>query len=627
MRRIKETRRGDFSGPVQRARHDARRHHRNVSCDSGAHSPPPPRLRTTARHSTTSGSLRLRRLRHDGGARGRGSASAASGRGAALRRERSALDSATRQVAARRRSRDRRASCSTSRRSTASAASCCAKSPAATASRRRRWRATSSKPTCLPPKTSLSTPAMEALAIVAHLQPVTRSEIESIRGVNSDSVVSTLLDRGLIAEAGTQRRRRAADAVQDDAVLFGIVWTAIARRSARARAGTRASARVRSWRRKSRSNRCASGCTCTSPAATQRRSQHAKATGCSRDASLLDESAQLSHDGDRRRGARSVRAASARGRPRSVRDPHAVSDQSRQRRSEDLRTARCSFLKTISPSRRAAACASSTRISARTERAIAARASARSAARSRAALAGIEPERLSRLENSAGAGNLGRRHARGAWRNRCDVSSIRSWRSVSIPRTRGLRAMRSTPSEGVDRFVEEAEREIGLDRLVMFHFNDTASALGAGRDRHWHIGEGRIGFEGFRALLAHPELREKTAILETPGSDEDDLRNMQTILAIQKGARQIKTGGLERRPFSVSTVVPRRREGAAGAGSTRGRAPSRLGWIFSRRSTSLMSETSGAVADWIAEHLKPLDGCGNLQSLYSGDSNLSTVYR
>lgn len=54
----------------------------------------------------------------------------------------------------------------------------------------------------LPPKTTLSTPALEALAVIAHLQPVTRSEIESIRGVNSDSVVSTLLDRGLIAEAG-----------------------------------------------------------------------------------------------------------------------------------------------------------------------------------------------------------------------------------------------------------------------------------------------------------------------------------------------------------------------------------------------------------------------------------------
>lgn len=54
----------------------------------------------------------------------------------------------------------------------------------------------------LPPKNNLSTPALETLAIVAYMQPVTKGEIESIRGVASDSVVSTLLDRGLIFEAG-----------------------------------------------------------------------------------------------------------------------------------------------------------------------------------------------------------------------------------------------------------------------------------------------------------------------------------------------------------------------------------------------------------------------------------------
>ena len=54
----------------------------------------------------------------------------------------------------------------------------------------------------LPPKSTLSAPALETLAIVAYMQPVTKSEIESIRGVASDSVVSTLLDRNLICEAG-----------------------------------------------------------------------------------------------------------------------------------------------------------------------------------------------------------------------------------------------------------------------------------------------------------------------------------------------------------------------------------------------------------------------------------------
>jgi len=54
----------------------------------------------------------------------------------------------------------------------------------------------------LPAKTNLSGPAMETLAIVAYLQPTTKGEIEAIRGVNVDSVVSTLIDRRFIFEAG-----------------------------------------------------------------------------------------------------------------------------------------------------------------------------------------------------------------------------------------------------------------------------------------------------------------------------------------------------------------------------------------------------------------------------------------
>jgi segregation and condensation protein B len=54
----------------------------------------------------------------------------------------------------------------------------------------------------LPPKTNLSTAAMETLAIVAYLEPVTKAEIEAVRGVNVDSVVNTLVDRRFICEAG-----------------------------------------------------------------------------------------------------------------------------------------------------------------------------------------------------------------------------------------------------------------------------------------------------------------------------------------------------------------------------------------------------------------------------------------
>lgn len=48
----------------------------------------------------------------------------------------------------------------------------------------------------------LSQPALETLAIIAYRQPITRAEIESIRGVAVDGVVQTLLERGLISITG-----------------------------------------------------------------------------------------------------------------------------------------------------------------------------------------------------------------------------------------------------------------------------------------------------------------------------------------------------------------------------------------------------------------------------------------
>jgi segregation and condensation protein B len=53
------------------------------------------------------------------------------------------------------------------------------------------------------PRTPALTPAQaETLAIVAYLQPVSRPEIARIRGVNAESAASTLLERGLVEEAG-----------------------------------------------------------------------------------------------------------------------------------------------------------------------------------------------------------------------------------------------------------------------------------------------------------------------------------------------------------------------------------------------------------------------------------------
>lgn len=49
----------------------------------------------------------------------------------------------------------------------------------------------------------LSQAALETLAVVAYLQPVTRAQVASVRGVNSDSPISSLVEKGLVREVGT----------------------------------------------------------------------------------------------------------------------------------------------------------------------------------------------------------------------------------------------------------------------------------------------------------------------------------------------------------------------------------------------------------------------------------------
>ena len=49
---------------------------------------------------------------------------------------------------------------------------------------------------------SLSQAALEALAVVAYHQPTTRQSVNAVRGVNSEAVLSSLLEKGLVREVG-----------------------------------------------------------------------------------------------------------------------------------------------------------------------------------------------------------------------------------------------------------------------------------------------------------------------------------------------------------------------------------------------------------------------------------------
>ena len=54
----------------------------------------------------------------------------------------------------------------------------------------------------LPMTAKLTTAAMETLAVIAYRQPITRSQIEAVRGVNSDRALASLIQHGLVSEVG-----------------------------------------------------------------------------------------------------------------------------------------------------------------------------------------------------------------------------------------------------------------------------------------------------------------------------------------------------------------------------------------------------------------------------------------
>jgi len=72
---------------------------------------------------------------------------------------------------------------------------------------------------------------------------------------------------------------------------------------------------------------------------------------------------------------------------------------------------------------------------------------------------------------------------------------------------------------GIAHTLGDFERLIGFDRLALVHANDSRRELGSNVDRHANIGDGEIGVEGFRLLLADERLRALPWLLEVPGAE------------------------------------------------------------------------------------------------------------
>jgi deoxyribonuclease-4 len=90
-----------------------------------------------------------------------------------------------------------------------------------------------------------------------------------------------------------------------------------------------------------------------------------------------------------------------------------------------------------------------------------------------------------------------------------------------------------TSRKGTDKFISEIEKYLGLDALKLIHVNDSRKPLGAGVDRHEHIGKGFIGTRGFTNLFSDRRIVRVPMILETPKRKEgDDRKNLRKVLNI-----------------------------------------------------------------------------------------------
>lgn len=67
-----------------------------------------------------------------------------------------------------------------------------------------------------------------------------------------------------------------------------------------------------------------------------------------------------------------------------------------------------------------------------------------------------------------------------------------------------------------NQYLDDFEKDIGLDKIKCIHINDSMNPIGARKDRHQNIGYGHIGFEALLSVIYHEKLLNIPKILETP---------------------------------------------------------------------------------------------------------------
>lgn len=87
----------------------------------------------------------------------------------------------------------------------------------------------------------------------------------------------------------------------------------------------------------------------------------------------------------------------------------------------------------------------------------------------------------------------------------------------------------------VGRFLARVQGLLGLERVGLWHLNDSLHPRGSRRDRHTHLGQGFLGGEAFRALVTDPRLAGAAGVMETPKDSRwANRRNLALLRRFQR---------------------------------------------------------------------------------------------
>lgn len=93
---------------------------------------------------------------------------------------------------------------------------------------------------------------------------------------------------------------------------------------------------------------------------------------------------------------------------------------------------------------------------------------------------------------------------------------------------------RFSSNKELDSFLGQLSQLGILEKLELWHVNDSRDSFNSGHDRHENIGKGSIGINEFKVLLNHPKTRNYPFIIETPGFNNEgpDKKNLDILKSL-----------------------------------------------------------------------------------------------